>query len=110
MAAATGGRLLPEDHWARRCMADRLDAMAVGIQHEGAVIVHVIMWPKPGRAIVMPAGDQRRRVKAVDRRAVGSAEAQMRACNGRPHPGLTGDGELDTERARRRASGRSTAS
>jgi hypothetical protein len=47
-----------EDRRALRRMTDWLDAMTVGIQHEGAVIVSVIMRPKPRHAIVWPAGGQ----------------------------------------------------
>src|ERR1700730_6826131 len=82
-----------EDHWARRRMAHRLDTMTVGIQHKGAVIVGVILRPNPGRAIVAPASGKRRQVKGVDRRAIGSAEADMRAGNGRPHLGFAGNRE-----------------
>jgi hypothetical protein len=88
-----------EDHWARRRMADRLDAMTIWIQHESAVIVGVIMRPKPGRHRRAPTG-KRRRMKGIDSRAIGSEEAEMRAGNGRPHLGFAGDGEFDTKRAR----------
>ena len=37
-------------------MADRLDVVAVGIEHEGAVIVRVIVRPQPRRAVVLAAG------------------------------------------------------
>jgi hypothetical protein len=39
-------------------------------------------------------------MKGVDRRAVGSAEAEVRAGNGGPHIGFDGDGEFYAERAR----------
>src|SRR5271169_5333162 len=89
-----------EDHWARRRMANRLDAMAVGIQREGAVIVSVVMRPKPGRAIVTPTCGKRRHVKGVDRRSVGSPETKMRAGNGRLHLCFAGDGEFYAKRTR----------
>jgi Aldehyde dehydrogenase family len=89
-----------EDRWATRRMADSLDAMTVGIQDESAVIMSVIMGPKPGHAIVLPAGGERRPVKSVDRRPIGGAEAEMRARDRRPHLGFAGDSELDAERAR----------
>jgi len=38
-----------------RRVADRLDIAAFGIQHEGAVIVGMIVGPDPGRAVVPPA-------------------------------------------------------
>jgi hypothetical protein len=84
-------------------MAYCLDAMAVGIQHEGAVIMRVIIWPQPWFAIVSPTIGKRRQVEGVDRCAVWSSEAKMRAGNGRPDRGFARDGEFDAERARRRA-------
>jgi len=60
-------------------VTDRLDAMAVGIEHEGAVIVGVILRPEPRRAVVAPAGGERRRMERAHRRAVGRTEAEMRA-------------------------------
>ena len=74
--------------------------MAVGIQREGAVIVGVVMRPKRRRASVASIGGERRHMKGVDRRSVGSPEAEMRAGNGRPHLGFTGDGEFYAERPR----------
>jgi hypothetical protein len=81
-------------------MTDRLDTVTIGIQHEGAVIVGVIVRPQAGRAVVAPAARKRGRVKGVDRGAVGSAKADMGAGNGRSHLGFVGDGEFDTERPR----------
>src|SRR6516164_8517569 len=43
------------DSRACRRMTNRLDAMTVGIQHEGAVIVGVILRSKSGRAVVAPS-------------------------------------------------------
>jgi hypothetical protein len=37
-------------------MADGLYAMTVGIQHEGAVIVGMIMRSQPGHAVVAASG------------------------------------------------------
>jgi hypothetical protein len=81
-------------------MTDCLDAMTVWIQDESAVIISVILGPKTGRAIVLPAAGERRPVKGVDRRPIGGAEAEMRAGDRRPHLAFAGDGELNTERAR----------
>ena len=66
-------------------MTDRLDAMAIGIQHEGAVVVGLIVWPKPGPADVAPPTRKPRSVKGVDRGAVGSAKADMRVGNRSRH-------------------------
>ena len=89
-----------DDSRAGRRMTNRLDAMTVGIQHEGAVIVDVILRPKSGRAVVAPSRRERRRVKSVNRGAIGSAEADMCTGNRRPHLGFAGDGEFDTDRPR----------
>ena len=47
-------------------MADRLDAMTVEIQHEGTVIVGMILWPESWRAIVAPSTLKRGDVKQID--------------------------------------------
>jgi hypothetical protein len=36
-----------DDRCAGRRMADRLDAMTVGVEHEGGIIVSVVVRPKP---------------------------------------------------------------
>jgi hypothetical protein len=41
--------------WPLRRMTDRLNAVTVGVQHESAVIVSVILRPHPRRPIVVPA-------------------------------------------------------
>jgi hypothetical protein len=41
--------------WPLRRMADRLNAMTVGVQHESAIIVSMILRPHPRRPIVAPA-------------------------------------------------------
>ena len=92
-----------DDSRAGRRMTNRLDAMTVGIQHEGAVIVDVILRPKSGRAVVAPSRRERRRVKSVNRGAIGSPEADMCTGNRRPHLGFAGDGEFNTDRPRRGA-------
>lgn len=81
-------------------MADRLDAMTVGIHHEGAVIVSVIMRSERRRAIVVTSGGKSCDMKGVDGRSVGSAKTQMHTGSGRPHIGFVGDGKLYPERAR----------
>src|SRR5215510_3703396 len=54
----------------RRCVADRLDVVAVGIEHESAVVVGVIVRPQPRRAVVLATGGERRAMEGVDRGAV----------------------------------------
>jgi hypothetical protein len=78
-------------------MTNRLDAMTVGIQRKGAVIVGVILRTKPGRAVVAPARRERRRVKSVNRGSIRSTEANMCAGYRRPHVDFMGDGEFDTD-------------
>ena len=78
-------------------MTNRLDAMTVGIQHKGAVIVGVILRPKPGRAVVAPPRRKRRRVKSVNRGAIWSPEANMCAGYRRPYVDFMGDGEFNTD-------------
>jgi hypothetical protein len=82
-------------------MTDCLDAMTVGVQHERAIVIGVIVRPKPGRAVVAPPMRKRRRVKGVDRGAVGSAKADMRAGYRCPHLGFAGDREFHTGRSGR---------
>ena len=85
------------DYWAFRRMADCLNAMTVGVQHESAVIVGVIVAPQPRRTIVAPASGERRRVKRIYRLSTGSAEAEMRARNWGFDLGFVGDRKFDTE-------------
>jgi hypothetical protein len=88
------------DYWTFRRMADCLNAMTVGVQHESAVIVGVIVGPQPRRTIVAPATGERRRVKRIYRLTTGSAEAEMRARNWGFDLGFVSDRKFDTERAR----------
>ena len=68
----------------RRRVADRLDVVAVGVEHVGAVVVRVVDLAHARPAVVGGARRERRGVERVDR--------------------LTArDGERDVERARRRA-------
>ena len=82
-------------------MADCLNAMAVGVQHESAVIVSVIFEPQPWRTVVAPASGKRRYVKRVYRLTIGSAEAEMRAGDWGFDFGFGGDRKFHTERTRR---------
>ena len=64
-------------------MADRLNTVAVGVQHEGGKVVAVILWTQTGITVAPTTRDESRCVKGVNRRAVGSAEAQVH-----PAPGM----------------------
>ena len=57
--------------------ADGFDVVAVGIEHEGAVIVRVIHLAEARAAIVLAAGGDRRLVEGVDLRAALGAEGEM---------------------------------
>ena len=47
-------------------MADRLDIVAVGVQHEGAIVIGVILRPETRRAIVATARRHGGLMKGVD--------------------------------------------
>jgi hypothetical protein len=48
-----------------------LDVVTVGIEHEGSVVVRVIMRPKAGSAMVRAACRQRSLMECVDGDAIG---------------------------------------
>ncbi|HEX4112172.1 MAG TPA: hypothetical protein VH020_06520 [Stellaceae bacterium] len=48
-------------------MADGFDVVAVGVEHEGAVIVRVILRAQARRAIVVSARRQRGTMERIDR-------------------------------------------
>src|ERR1700739_2572988 len=62
-----------------RCVTHRLDVVTIGIEHEGTVIVRVIVRPQPRRTIVAAAGRDRFRIKPVNHGAIGRRERDMRA-------------------------------
>ena len=82
-------------------MAERLDAMSIGIQDERAVIASVIVRPQPRQAIIAPARGKRRCVKCVNGRPIGGTEAEMGTGNGHPHFGFARDRKFHAERTRR---------
>ena len=51
-------------------MADGLDVVTVRVEHEGAVVVRVVVRPQPRRAIVLAAGRERRVIERIDRRSI----------------------------------------
>jgi hypothetical protein len=91
-----------------RRVAHRLDAMAVGVEHERAVIVGVILRPQPRLAVIAAAGSKCRRVKRIDSRAVRCAETKMCPGDWGRYLGFAGNGEFDAKHARRSAVIRST--
>ena len=85
------------------CMTDSLYPVAVGIEHEGGEVVGVILWPKARLTVAVAAGMKGRRVKGLDRRAIGRAEAEVHATRWHRIAHLDGDRELDAQRACHRA-------
>ena len=47
-------------------MAHRLDIVPIRIEHEGSVVVRVVLRPEPRRAVVHASRLERRPVKRVD--------------------------------------------
>ena len=71
-----------------RAVADGLDVVAVGIEHEGAVVAGVVDRAQAGGAVVPAAGGQSRGVEGVDEVVRAGAEAEVEAARGGPAAGL----------------------
>ena len=57
-------------------VADGLDIVAVGVEHEGAVVIRVIMRAKARRSVVLAARGNRGRIEGIDlRRGYAAAKA-----------------------------------
>ena len=70
-------------------VADRLDVVAVGIEHEGAVVVGVVVGPEARCAVVAAADGERGGMKPVDDGPVVGGERDVDALALRPaaaHP------------------------
>jgi len=63
-SALSGGEL------SLRRVAHRFDVVAIGIEHEGAVLTGMIVGADAGRAIIASARGHRRLVEGVDRGAI----------------------------------------
>ena len=74
----------------RRRVADPLDVVAIGIEHEGAVIVRVILRPQSRCAIVLAAGRERGAVEGVDRGAILGGDRNVKNA---PQSAFTADPE-----------------
>src|SRR5262245_7350043 len=62
-----------------RVVADRLDVMPVGIDHESSVVVGVVVLAHARAAVVGAARAHRRRVKRANRLAPGGAKRDVDA-------------------------------
>src|SRR6187402_1951954 len=62
---------------AGRQVAAGFDVVAVGVEHERAVVVLVVVRARAGRAVVLAAGRHRRLVERVDDGAVVGAERDV---------------------------------
>src|SRR5664279_5904499 len=60
-------------------MVNGLDVVAVGIEHEGAVVVWMVVRTQSGGAIVDPAGRDRRFIKSADRLPMLRGKGDMRS-------------------------------
>src|SRR5215475_4930568 len=60
-------------------MADGLDVVAVGVEHEGAVVIGVIVRSQPRRAVVFAAGLERCRIKGINGIAILGREGEVHA-------------------------------
>src|ERR1700726_4579332 len=56
----------------------RLDVVAIGIEHEGTVIMRMIVWAKSGLAVVACAGAKGGRMEGIDLRARARFESDMK--------------------------------
>ena len=89
-------------------MANRFHPVAVGIEDESGEVVGVILWPKTWLAVASPAGMKGRRVKCLNRGAIGRAKAYVHATRSHHIAHLDSDRELDAKRARHRTIVRAT--
>ena len=58
-------------------MTDGLDIVAVGIEHEGSVVIGVVVGTQAGRAVVLAARSDRRAVEGIDRCAGERSESDV---------------------------------
>ena len=78
-------------------MTHRFDSMTIWIEYEGAVVVGVILWPEPRRAIIPSAGLKRRDVEVSHGPSARRTETDMGAWRRRPDLGLARDRKFDPE-------------
>src|SRR5438093_277722 len=86
----------PDMHERKRLMFEHSDAVAVGIDDEGGVILDAVMRPNSGRAVGSAAGAERCGVERIDIVGCFGAQADVRAALGRHrrHAGAQVDPEF----------------
>ena len=67
-----------------RAVEDRLDVVAVRVEHERRVVARVVARPRARGAVVGAPGRERGGVEGIDRRPVGRGEGECTARSGRP--------------------------
>src|SRR4051794_6338034 len=72
-------------------VTDGFDIVPIGIEHEGAIIIGMIMRPESRRAMIAPARFRRRRVEGVDQRTSLDGEGDMGPL---PDPLVVADPEI----------------
>src|SRR6516162_8689008 len=58
-------------------MTHHFDVVTVGVEHEGAVVVGVVVRARTGRAVIAPAGCECRGVERIDQRTLADAERDV---------------------------------
>src|ERR671910_1838410 len=66
----------------RNSVLDRLDVVAVGVEHVGAVVAFVVLGSQPRRAVIAPSCLQRGGVETVHGLPAGSGESDMEPGDG----------------------------
>lgn len=64
--------------WQQVSVVDDFDVVTVRVEHEGSVILVVILGSKAGRAVVSPSGSQGEAVELVDLLSTGGSESKVR--------------------------------
>ena len=78
-------------------MADRLDVVSVRVEHEGSVIIRMVVRAQARRSVVGGPGCDRRRVEPVDNAAIMGREGDMRTEQQMIREWVDGQGEQNRE-------------
>jgi hypothetical protein len=98
----TGSSIVEHERGVRG-MAHRLDAVTIGIEHECAIIVGVVLGSKSRCAIIPATGAKCGGVEILHRAATWGPEADMGSWHGRFHIRFAGDRKFNPGRSRRSA-------